>query len=366
MLVAEEKLITDMPNTALASIAEKVLSNRRLTPQEGLFLLETPESEAVREMADFARQARVGDEVLFSTTLFIHPTNLCELSCPMCSYYAKPGWKSAWFLSPEDVENKVRKHPGINEVHIVGGLWRDCDLNYYQDVFSRIKTVDPTIHIKALSPVEYDFLARHHNLSIEQVFEKMISFGLGSLPGGGAEILDEKIREVIAPGKISSNRYLEIHKIAHSIGLPSNITMLFGHIEELSDIVAHLCTVRDLQDETGGFGCFVPLKYHTENNALSKSCHKLKPKDINRIYAVSRLMLDNIDHLKVLWNYVGEKEAIEALSHGANDFGSAALEEKVSGADKTLTYDTVSELIRALGRKPRHVHSGKNRCSNRL
>lgn len=345
-------------------IKEKILKGERISKEDGLYLLDYDDITAICELADFVRKQKCGDLVFFASTLFIHPTNLCELSCPMCSFYAKPGYAKAWFSTPADIEKKVlQAYPkGLTEVHIVGGLWRDCDLYYYEDLFKRIKAIDKNLHIKALTPVEYDFLARHHQISVEEVFEKMMSYGLGSLPGGGAEILDELIRKQVAPQKISSERYLEIHKIAHKLGLPSNVTMLFGHVEENKDIIAHLDKVRLLQDETKGFNTFIPLKYHDENNALGKRKGRLKEKNIEKVYAVSRLMLDNVRNLKVLWNYVGIDTAQRLLHAGANDFGSTSLEEKIiqmaGGIKVTMTKELITKYIKETGRIPQEIHSG--------
>lgn len=356
-----------MPTLFLEKIAEKVLNQERLTAEEGLQLLQSTEPaeiEAIRSLADEVRKEAVGDVVHFASTLYIHPTNLCELNCPFCSFYAKPGWEKAWFLSPEQVETMVRTHypKGLTEIHIVGGLWRECNLDYYQDVFTRIKSIDPNLHIKALTPVEYDFLAKLHGISIDEVFNKMMSWGLDSLPGGGAEILVEEIRKKIAPGKISSDEYLAVHERAHRLGLSSNITMLFGHIETHEHIIAHLCKVRELQDKTKGFKTFIPLKFGEENNALGKRKKQLKEKNVSLVYAVSRLMLDNFLHLKVLWNYVGVDEAIEILRWGANDLSSTNMEEKIitmAGREAIkMDKQTMSDLIRKAGRVPRLTHSG--------
>jgi len=348
----------------IETIRDKVFEGRRLTRDDALFLLNSDDLESIQQLADHVRREKTGSIVYYASTLYLYPTNLCELSCPLCSFYAKPGQKKAWFTTPEEIETKVRKklNQELTEIHIVGGLWRDCDLDYYKEVFTRIKSVDENLHIKALTPVEYDFLARLHNISVEEVLERMISWGLGSLPGGGAEILVEKIRKKIAPGKISSERFLEIHKIAHNMGLPSNITMLFGHIEDPADIVTHLELVRNLQDETNGFQTFVPLKFHVENNTLGKRTDQLKPKDIRRIYAVSRLMLDNIRNIKVLWNYVGIDEAKEILRWGANDIAATALDEKVivmaGGIKVEMTNKVLEEIISSVSRIPKKIHSG--------
>ena len=363
MTLTQHELLDSMPDTLLP-IAEKVVNRERLNERDALFLLLTPEIDAVGRLADYYRKTKVGDVVYYASTLYIHPTNLCELSCPMCSFYAKPGWEKAWFMTPEQIEAKVRENldKDLTEIHIVGGLWRECNLDYYKDVFTKIKAIDSSLHIKAMTPVEYDFLARLHGISVEQVFERMMSWGLGSLPGGGAEILVEEIRKKVAPGKITSDRYLEIHKIAHQMGLRSNITMLFGHIEEPEHIVTHLMKIRELQDETNGFQTFVPLKYHVENNALGKRQERLKFKDTRRIYATSRLLLDNMRNLKVLWNYVGIDEAKEILKWGANDISATSLDEKIitmaGGVKVKMTQTTLQSLIEQTGRIPKKIHSG--------
>ncbi|MDF2577476.1 MAG: hypothetical protein K0S74_960 [Chlamydiales bacterium] len=357
-------LIEAMPNEQLAYIAEKLIHQQRLSHDEGVLLLETEHDEAVRLLADYERKRKVGDIVYFASTLFIHPTNLCELSCRMCSFYAKPGWEKAWFLTPETIEAQIKQyHPkGLTEIHIVGGLWRECNLDYYQNLFTRIKNIDQNLHIKALTPVEYDFLAKLHGLTIEEVFQRMIGWGLGSLPGGGAEILVEEIRKKLAPGKITSDEYLSIHRIAHQMGLRSNISMLFGHIESSEHIATHLCRVRELQDETGMIQTFVPLKYHVENNTLGR---KLKPANearTRRVYAVSRLMLDNVRNIKALWNYLGIQEGQKALEYGANCYASTAFEEKIivmaGGVKVKMTKELIMQLITEVGRIPLEIHSG--------
>lgn len=359
-----ENFLSCMPTKELRDISEKIVQGERLTYDEGCYLMKSPETSLVCELANYIRKKRVGDRVYFASTLFIHPTNLCELSCRMCSYYAKPGWKKAWFLTPEQIENKIRNHiqQKLTEIHIVGGLWRECNLDYYQELFTRIKSIDANLHIKALTPVEYDFLARLHGISVEEVFQRMISWGLGSLPGGGAEVLVESVRKKIAPEKISSDEYIHIHRIAHQLGLRSNITMLFGHVEQPQDLVTHLCKVRDLQDETGLVQTFVPLKYHVENNALGRKMQALSEDKTRHVYAVSRIMLDNIRNIKVLWNYIGPKNAQNILNCGANDFSSTALEEQIitmaGGVQVKMDRQTMVQLISEIGREPFEIHSG--------
>lgn len=361
-----DQLLEAISTPELRPIAEKVIARQRLNGSEGLTLYNTENIDELQRLADYDRKRRVGDTVYYATTLYIHPTNLCELSCPMCSYYAKPGWKTAWFTTPEQIEEKVRKaYPkNLTEIHFVGGLWRDCDLDYYKDAFTRIKNIDPNLHIKALTSVEYDFLAKLHGISIEEVLQLMKGWGLGSIPGGGAEILHEPIRKQVAPQKITTEEYLAVHRTAHRLGLPSNITMLFGHVEDPEHIIMHLEKVRELQDETGGFQTFVPLKYHDENNALGKRKKRLKPKDVRRVYATSRLMLDNVRNLKCLWNYLGVETALELLAWGGNDLSSTNLEEKIitmaGGLESKMDGDDMDELIHRVGRQPSKIHSGHN------
>ncbi len=356
------------PTPFLKTIEEKLQSHIRLSWEEGVALLKTTDPEeiaSIAKMADTVRLQKVGNTVYFASTYFIHPTNLCELNCPFCSFYAKPGWERAWFQTPAQILEKLKTHLSkeLTEVHVVGGLWRDCDLNYYQELFNGITSLAPHLHIKALTGVEYDFLAKLHGITVEEVLRRMRSWGLGSVPGGGAEILDEEIRKKIAPGKISTDEYLETHRIAHRIGLSSNISMLFNHIETEEHIATHLCKIRELQDETKGFKAFVPLKFGEENNPLGKRKNQLKKKEISLVYAVSRLMLDNIPHLKVLWNYLGVEEALRILQCGGNDLSSTNVEEKVirmaGGVAIKMDILTMENLIRSIGRVPQLTHSGK-------
>lgn len=360
-----EALMQAMPNTALQDMAEKVVQGIRLSSDEGLALMTCEHPEALQQLADFKRQVQVGDIVHFASTLYVHPTNLCELSCPMCSFYAKPGWKSAWFKTPSQVIESVQQaHTSkqLTEVHVVGGLWRECDLSYYEEMFTGIKAIDSRIHIKALTPVEYDFLAKHHQISVEEVFRRMMSWGLNSLPGGGAEVLVEEIRKKLAPQKITSDEYLDIHRTAHQLGLPSNVTLLFGSIEDDEHLITHFCRIRELQDETGGFHAFVPLRYHDENNALGKRKNRLKPKDVKRLYATARLMLDNVPSIKCLWNYLGVDTALELLRWGGNDLAATQMEEKIitmaGGVQVEMTRETMRSLITSVNRIPHETHSG--------
>jgi aminodeoxyfutalosine synthase len=342
----------------LRAIAEKVSEQRRITPEEGVLLFSTPHLSFLQQLADFSRARKAGNTVLYTTTLYVYPTNICELSCPMCSFYAKPGQAKAWFLTPEEIENKVREalKDGFFEVHIVGGLHRRCSSEYFRNVFQRIRALNDRLPIKALTAIEHAYLARISNLSLEEWFKQLVSWGLTSIPGGGAEIFDDAIRCKIAPQKGTANDFLEAHRTAHRLGIPSNVTMLFDHIETPEHIIAHLDTVRRFQDETGGFDTFVPLKYQPAHNALSRIVASMPRKDCRRVYAVSRLMLDNIRNIKVLWNYLGLQGAKELLMWGGNDLGSVTLGERVAtmagGPTLLMTEDLLKQTIFDLDRTP--------------
>jgi aminodeoxyfutalosine synthase len=352
-----KELLQSAP-TELRSIAEKVVERQRLSPEDGLCLYYTPHLPYLQKLADFDRKQRVGDTVLYASTLYIYPTNLCELSCPMCSFYAKPGQPKAWFLTPEMVEERVRQAliDDLSEVHIVSGLCRDCTEDYYKEVFQRIRSLHSTLPIKALTAVEHTYLARLSNISLEECLKRLISWGLTSIPGGGAEILDDTLRKKIAPGKGTTAEFLEVHRTAHRLGIPSNITMLFDHIETPEHIISHLDVVRRFQDESGGIDTFVPLKYQPANNALARSVANTPRKDCHRVYAVSRLMLDNVHNIKVLWNYLGLEGAKELLMWGGNDLGSVTKEERVAimagGSTLHMTDSLLEQSIKDLGKIP--------------
>ncbi len=348
-------------------ILDKCRAGERLSFQDGQILSQVTTDEeiaAVCATANQVRKERVGNRVLYATSLFLYPTNLCELNCQFCSFYAKPGWKKAWFHTPNDLLNQIKNNrpEHLTEIHLVGGLWRECTLDYYQELFTSVRSLYPHLHIKALTPVEYDFLAKLHGCSIEQVLMRMMDWGLGSLPGGGAEIFVESIRKQIAPGKINSEEFLHVHRVAHNLGLRSNLSMLFNHIESFDDILYHLIRTRELQDETGGLVTFIPLKFGVEDNALGRRVSRLRPKSLPLIYALCRLMLDNILHLKVLWNYVGIPEGLHLLDCGGDDFSSTNTAERVirmaGGVSYRMDAAEMEYLLQEKGRSPYRTHSG--------
>lgn len=352
------------PSFIHQEIREKVLNNHRLSTEEALVLLQSKNKEELqflKFLVDWIHKTKLGKKVFFASTLYLYPTNQCVFSCSFCSFYAKPGRSHKWFHTPENLARRIEHYKHLlTEVHIVGGCWPECDLNYYTKLFSLIKEKYPHIHIKALSAIEYDYLANLHQISLEEVFITLKASGLDSLPGGGAEILVDKIRNKISGKRISSKRYLEIHNIAHKKNIPSNVTMLFNHIESPEDIITHLDLIRQQQDITSGFKNFIPIKFAKENNALGRLItkrdlsHKLK---IEAIYATARLFLDNFPNIKSLWNYLGVDNALKMLDWGCNDFSSTHLAEKVffCAASKTpirMDIEGIKSLLRSIGKEP--------------
>jgi len=356
----ESELLSNTPNE-LTKITKKVLDNVRLSIEEGLLLYSTPHEDYVNRLASFARERSAGNSVSYAITVHLYPSNICSLACPMCSFYAKEGDSSAFMQTAASLASRVEKllPCGISQAHIVSGLYYKLTLDYYKELFTSILAVAPGIEIKALSAVEYDYLAAISNRSVSDILQEMLTFGLSFLPGGGAEIFDEGIRKQIAPKKISAARYLEIHRTAHKLGIRSNCTMLYNHIEEPIHILDHLHQIRTLQDETGGFSSFVPLKYHPLNNLLGKRISSPPNRLNHRLYPVSRLMLDNVKHLCALWNYEGLDQAQKLLDAGVSSIGNVIYDELVAtaaGAPMThVDASAIEACIRAANRRPLHI-----------
>ena len=354
-----------LPKTPwLRTLFEAIISGERLSEEHALQLLLLKDDEdlqALWSLADQVRKQRVGDVVFYSSTLYLYPTNFCTYNCTFCSFYAKPGDPKGWYYTPEQLLEQIAQvHNPITEVHIVAGCTPSCDLHYYTKLFSLIKHAYPDVHIKALTAIEYAYLESLHNIPVKEILTILKEAGLDSIPGGGAEILVDKVRDLLAPGRISSARYLEIHKTAHELGIPTNSIMLCYHRETPEDIVTHLKLLRELQDETRGFKNFVILKFANINNALGRRLKKLGvPHAIppRSLMAVSRLFLDNFLNLKAMWNYLGIEEALHMLSCGANDLSSTHQGEKVFemaslGYPVKLDIEGMANLIQKQGRIP--------------
>lgn len=340
------------------------LAGARLSTEDALRLLLLEHEDDRRFLwacADQIRQQRVGDVVYYSSTLYLYPTNFCTFNCTFCAFYAKPGESKGWFYTPDQILEQIHEvEDPITETHIVGGCFPKCNLDYYVELFSKIKHTFPHIHIKALTGIEYAYLSDLHQIPVVDVLKTLKQAGLDSIPGGGFEILVDALRQKLAPGRLSSQEFLNIHRSAHHLGIPSNSTLLCYHRERPEDIIIHMKKLRDLQDETLGFKNFILLKFAEENNPLGKQIrksrhtHAIPPASI---IAVARLFLDNFKNIKALWNYLGIDQALHLLTCGANDFSSTHLGEKVfamaSSKEKIKMNSAGMEaLIKSQGRIP--------------
>jgi aminodeoxyfutalosine synthase len=343
----------------LADIHRKVQDGVRLGAEEGVRLFHSRALMAIGALANVVRERRHGDDAYFARNMHLNPTNVCTADCKFCGFYRpyrerEQGW--AWSLDRCLDEVRSRLDEPLTEVHIVGGHNPDYPYEFYTDLIRGIRALRPELHVKAFTAAEYDFFARRFKKPVEQVLRDFIEAGLGSLPGGGAEVLVERVRRALYPKKIGAERWLEIVRLAHGMGLRSNATLLYGHVETVEERVEHLCRLRELQDETGGFMCFIPLAFHPENTELA---HLPGPTGFDDLLtvAISRLMLDNFDHIKAYWIMLTPRIAQTALNMGADCIDGTVVEEKIvhmAGAQTPvgLTMDELQRLIRDAGRVP--------------
>ncbi len=337
----------------------KLESGERLTLDDGVRLFEHPDLHAIGRLANREREKRHGARTFYNFNLRLEATNVCEASCLFCSFARlKPGAPEAYTLSLEQVFAKLRQraHQPLTEVHIVNGLHPDLPFDYYVDMLKGLKQIRPDVHLKCFTAVEIAFFADTYGMTDEAVLRALMAAGLDSLPGGGAEIFAERVRRKICHDKADADRYLSVHRIAHRLGLRSNVTMLYGHIETMEERVDHMLRARALQDETGGFQAFIPLAFHPDNNQMRK-LPAPSATDTLRVHAVARLMLDNIPHVKAFWIATGVDVAQLALWYGADDLDGTVQEEKIyhmagSRTPETLTTGDIQRLIRAAGREP--------------
>lgn len=344
-------------------IAEKVATRQRLSPDEGLFLFEAGDLSFVGALANAVREQKNGDNTYFNRNFHIEPTNLCVYDCKFCSYSRLIKQREdadAWAFSMEDMMNIVRRYDGqpVTEVHIVGGVLPQYDLPFYQEFFRRIKAHRPELHIKALTPVEYHYIFKKAKVSYEEGMRLMKEAGLDSMPGGGAEIFHPEIRQQIAADKCDADQWLRIHEIWHEMGGRSNATMLYGHIEKYWHRVDHLERLRQLQDKTGGFQTFIPLKFRNQDNQMSHIPESTAVEDL-RNYAISRIYLDNFDHVKAYWPMIGRTLAQMSLAYGVDDIDGTIDDTtkiySMAGAEEqnpTLNTQQLVEMIRRVGRRP--------------
>ena len=328
----------------LHRIAEKVCSHTPVSKEDAVYMLTTDDILGLGTIADYIRTRLHGNITYYGVNMNLNYTNICELRCPLCAFSCDESDEKAFVLSIDEIEEKMRSavSSDIDEVHIVGGLNPKLTLDYFEQMIRLIKSIKPDIHIVAFTAVEYDYFAKINNISIQEVFKRLIDAGVDALPGGGAEIFSPDIRKVIAPNKISGEKWLDVMRTAHKMGLKTNATMLYNHRESIEDIADHLLRIRDLQDETGGFKTFVPLQFHKKNTQIESKRSTTGYDDI-RLYATSRIFLHNVPHLKALWMYLGDKTAQVLQKFGVDDIGATYDNEKVVHAAGAKTPDFGSE-----------------------
>ncbi|MEI2708191.1 MAG: aminofutalosine synthase MqnE [Chitinophagaceae bacterium] len=346
-----EQIISNEKNTALQAIGNKILNKQRINLDEGVLLFEQASLPFVGALANWVREQKHGNKTYFNRNFHIEPTNVCVFSCKFCSYSKLYAHKEeGWELSSEDMLNIVKKYDGqpVTEVHIVGGVHPKMDLKFFAETLQKIKAHRPDLHIKGFTPVELDYMLRKAKMSIEEGMQFLKDAGLQSLPGGGAEIFHPEIRQQICDDKVDAEGWLDIHRAAHKIGMHSNATMLYGHVEKFWHRVDHMERLRQLQDETGGFNTFIPLKFRNHDNEMSNIPESSVIEDM-RLYAIARLYMDNFPHLKAYWPMLGRQNAQLTLSFGVNDIDGTIDDTtkiySMAGSEEQTPSMTTAELV---------------------
>jgi aminodeoxyfutalosine synthase len=354
-------IIATETNTALQLIAQKVKDSVRISDEECLVLFEEASLGFVGALANCIREQKHGDVTYFNRNFHIEPTNVCVFSCKFCSYsrlYANK--EEGWELSIDQMLDIVKSYDGqpVTEVHIVGGVHPKMNMAYFIELIQKIHAHRPDLHIKGFTAVELDYMFRKAKLSVEEGMRQLKEAGLQSLPGGGAEIFHPEVRDVIAGDKVSGDGWLAIHEAAHALGMNSNATMLYGHIEQYSHRIDHMRKLRDLQDKTKGFNTFIPLKFRNSNNDMSHVPESNINEDM-RMYAIARIYLDNFPHLKAYWPMLGRHNAQLTLAFGVNDIDGTIDDStkiySMAGSEEqtpTMTTEDLVQLIKQVNRKP--------------
>ena len=343
----------------IQAIGNKVLNNIRLTKEDGVYLFEHGELSILGALANYVREQKHGDKTYFNRNFHIEPTNVCVFSCKFCSYSRLyKNRDEGWELSIDQMLDIVKGYDGkpVTEVHIVGGVHPKMDLKFFLDLIAKIKEHRPDLHIKGFTPVELDYMFRKAKLTTEEGMKVINDAGLQSLPGGGAEIFHPDVRTQICHDKVDGDRWLAIHRAAHNLGMHSNATMLYGHVEEFWHRVDHMDRLRQLQDETGGFNTFIPLKFRNDNNEMSNLKESTTIEDL-KVYAVARLYMDNFPHIKAYWPMLGRHNAQMTLSFGVNDIDGTIDDTtkiySMAGSEEqtpTMTTTQLVALIQQAGR----------------
>jgi aminodeoxyfutalosine synthase len=351
--------MTEVGNQArLSQVRDNVESGRRLSFEDGLFLHEEADLFTLGELANLVRQRKNGNFTYYNVNTHLNPTNVCVYRCTFCAFRADLRSPKGYVMTDEQILERAAEaeNRGATEMHIVGGLHHQLPYDWYLNVVRLIHRDHPRLHLKAYTAVEWDWFARLTGRTTRDLLQEFKEAGLGSLPGGGAEIFHPEVRDRICEHKADADSWIRIHREAHEIGLRSNATMLYGHIEEPRHRIDHLCRLRELQDETGGFQTFIPLAFHPENTGLD---HLAKPGVLLdlRTMAISRLMLDNFPHIKAYWVMLGMQTAQVSLSFGADDLDGTVVHEKIyhdAGSDspQELTVAEIRRLIQEAGRTP--------------
>lgn len=353
---------TLLTHDSLQDIREKVEHGQRLSFDDGVRLLTSNHLLEIGQMADMVRRRKNGNHVYFIVNTHLNYTNVCYLDCKLCAFGLKPDNPNSYTLSLAQIEEKMRGFAGkgFSELHIVGGVNPKLPFSYYEDMIRLAKKYCPEIHIQAFTAVEIDYIAKVAKIDVEEAIERLREAGLGSILGGGAEIFDPEIREIVSGHKTDSERWFNIHRKTHSLGMKSNASILYGHIEKPEHVIDHFIRLRELQDETGGFQAFFPFTFHPANTKLAEE-YKLSGETTGyydlKLLATARLMLDNFPHIRSFWMMVGLKLAQIALSFGVDDLDGTVMEEQiVHAAGSTSSHMTPKEtfinMIREAGRIP--------------
>ncbi len=348
-------------DATLKVIAHKVLNHTRISFEEGVILYQKADIGLLGTLANYIRTNKHGDYTYFNRNFHVEPTNICVYTCKFCSYsrlikHREQGWE----YDIEDIINIIKKYDGqpVTEVHITGGVVPKQDFNFYIDLFKQIKKHRPNLHIKALTPVEYHYIFKKAKVSYEEGMSAMKAAGLDSMPGGGAEIFHDDIRNEIAGGKCSAEEWLSIHEVAHNLGIPSNATMLYGHLESYEHRIDHMERLRQLQDRTKGFNAFIPLKFRNQHNEMQHLPETTITEDL-RNYAISRIYLDNFEHIKSYWAMIGRNTTQLSLNFGVDDIDGTIDDTtkiySMAGSEEqrpAMSTRELVNLIKAVGRKP--------------
>jgi aminodeoxyfutalosine synthase len=353
--------ILETADEDLRPIGEKIIARQRITPEEGILLFEKGSLPFLGALANYVRERLHGDKTYFNRNFHIEPTNVCVFTCNFCSYSRVYAHRDeGWEMTQQQMLDIVKSYDGkpVTEVHIVGGVHPKMNLEFFAELLQKIKAHRPELHIKGFTAVELDYMFRKAKLTVEEGMKLLHAAGLDSMPGGGAEIFHPEVRQVICPDKVDADGWLHIHETAHREGMHTNATMLYGHVESYAHRIDHMNRLRELQDKTGGFNTFIPLKFRNKDNDMSNIPESTVVEDM-KLYAVARLYMDNFPHLKAYWPMLGRQNAQLTLAFGVNDLDgtiddTTRIYSMAGSEEQTPSLSTAQlvSLIRQVGREP--------------